>query len=97
VWADGPVPVPVDAELGEFEADARPEVLGVLDLNWVGLVVVDVDVEATADAIVERFGKRPVGGAEDAGLRVAEALAVVVAVVCQLYGSGFVPRQRGGV
>ena len=44
VWADGLVPVPVDAELGEFEADARPEVLGVLDLSWVCLVMVDVDV-----------------------------------------------------
>lgn len=44
VRPDGLVPAAVDAQLGELEADARPEVLGVLDLVRGGLHVVDVHV-----------------------------------------------------
>lgn len=52
----------IDAQFGEFTADALVQVFGVLCLRGGGLLEVDVDVEATAGVVGYGGGEGGVGG-----------------------------------
>lgn len=55
--SDRLVPKLVDAQFGELTPYAFPEGSCEFGLSGVVVVVVDVDVEAAADAVVERRGE----------------------------------------
>lgn len=61
VWADRSLEYRVDAQFGEFAADALVQVFGVLRLRGGGLLEIDVDVEAAAGFVGYGGGEGGVG------------------------------------